>query len=743
MQVVEKFLKLEDFIASNDLGSRTAALRDEFAISSSEELKKWIENSKTAGKVLRLGIVGRVKAGKSSLLNALFFDGKDILPKAATPMTAALTILEYDENLSASIDFFSAEDLEEIKKEHAKYQAEFQRRVQEKVEEKRKRAESKKDQATGAIDFNEAKEREIAQKSVERELKNTTLYASYEQHEKIKNSGINPSTLPKNLDASSIEDLKDVLQDYVGAEGKYMPFTKSVTIKLNLETLKDMQIIDSPGINDPIVSREERTKKPLKDCDAVFLISPAGQFLSIDDLNLLDRISDKEGICEFRILASQTDNQLFTNAREEGGGTISGALDYIRSTLSANFKSTMTDFKQERTSEKIKQTIDKLISSPLLLTSGACYAMLKSFGDKSSWDSNMQKVWENLNDDYKDFFANDATARENLGLIANIDTISQNLDDIRANKDKIIQDKIAEYTKAKTATFKSYAQGIEKILQESIDELNSKDKATIEKQIKELGNKKAKASFELSETYDNECLDFKIKLDEGLKAKKAEYFKEGQEALKDSQGTEERSYKVSASSWYNPFSWGSTKTEYETINIVHAGDVRNALDVVICKVQDLLNNEIAKERRHWKEERLNKNLIGTLRKTFDDEDLDWLSISKMIKSIVDSIKTPEFDYSDKLPDELKKSGKLQRYEAEEFIEKARDFMSEFAREVTRDINNFTKNLERNLKAKDVAKDIFASYEEELKRLESELGNKELAIEKYTNMLQNLKEINNA
>ena len=40
---------------------------------------------------LKIGIVGQVKAGKSSFLNALIFDGRDILPKAATPMTAALT----------------------------------------------------------------------------------------------------------------------------------------------------------------------------------------------------------------------------------------------------------------------------------------------------------------------------------------------------------------------------------------------------------------------------------------------------------------------------------------------------------------------------------------------------------------------------------------------------------------------------------------------------------------------------
>ena len=44
---------------------------------------------------LQIGIVGQVKAGKSSFLNSLFFNGEDVLPKASTPMTAGLTIIEY------------------------------------------------------------------------------------------------------------------------------------------------------------------------------------------------------------------------------------------------------------------------------------------------------------------------------------------------------------------------------------------------------------------------------------------------------------------------------------------------------------------------------------------------------------------------------------------------------------------------------------------------------------------------
>lgn len=56
-------------------------------------------------RTLKIGIVGGVKAGKSSFLNALLFRGRDILPKAATPMTAALTKIPTVRHLTQRLFF--------------------------------------------------------------------------------------------------------------------------------------------------------------------------------------------------------------------------------------------------------------------------------------------------------------------------------------------------------------------------------------------------------------------------------------------------------------------------------------------------------------------------------------------------------------------------------------------------------------------------------------------------------------
>jgi predicted GTPase len=63
---------------------------------------------------LSIGVMGRVKAGKSSFLNALLFDGKPILPIAATPETANLVRITYRDEPRLAVEFYSMDEWREI-----------------------------------------------------------------------------------------------------------------------------------------------------------------------------------------------------------------------------------------------------------------------------------------------------------------------------------------------------------------------------------------------------------------------------------------------------------------------------------------------------------------------------------------------------------------------------------------------------------------------------------------------------
>ena len=61
------------------------------------EVEKGGDTLKKDNEILKIGVVGQVKAGKSSFLNSLFFEGENVLPRASKTMTAGLTVLDYGE----------------------------------------------------------------------------------------------------------------------------------------------------------------------------------------------------------------------------------------------------------------------------------------------------------------------------------------------------------------------------------------------------------------------------------------------------------------------------------------------------------------------------------------------------------------------------------------------------------------------------------------------------------------------
>ena len=112
----EKFLSCLNNIADK-LNEGKKLINSDLLIefqSKAESLSENMKDIKKTERVLKIGIVGEVKAGKSSFLNSLIFDGETVLPKAPTPMTAALTKLGYSETPSAKIVFYTDYDWDKI-----------------------------------------------------------------------------------------------------------------------------------------------------------------------------------------------------------------------------------------------------------------------------------------------------------------------------------------------------------------------------------------------------------------------------------------------------------------------------------------------------------------------------------------------------------------------------------------------------------------------------------------------------
>ena len=255
---------------------------------------------------LKIGIVGQVKAGKSSFLNALIFDGKDILPKAATPMTAALTKISYAEQSNAKVVFYSASDWEVIKENSERFDEELERGKRNLQERKRRAAENNSGYLNPTPNLTDAEIQEIEKKIAPqyRACKELTDMAS-DDYGILSKLGTEEEI--------SVSNLQRDLEQYVGANGKYTPIVKWIEMSIKNSLLKGLEIVDTPGLGDPILSRSEKTKEFLMACDLVFILSPTPQFMSNEDISLIVKTLPGDSINHAVIVGSKFDSAILDN----------------------------------------------------------------------------------------------------------------------------------------------------------------------------------------------------------------------------------------------------------------------------------------------------------------------------------------------------------------------------------------------------------------------------------------------
>ncbi len=507
-ELIQKNALVEKVIKEQGLQEKAGPFISENAVIKTEELEKTLKGMQAENRGLKVVIIGRVKAGKSSLLNALIFEGKEVLPKAATPMTASLTILKYAQNLSAETQFYDKQDIEELKRDHERYEREFQRIVDEeikKLEEKQQgllnKAKERLSNFNKLFSINKSDEeapeqkilsseeiRERAQKIAKNELNNDAkLTASHDQYERMKKSGlINPKDLKTRIQADSLEELNQKLYQFVGKEGKFMPYTKAVQISLNNHNLKDLEIIDTPGVNDPIVSREARTKALLKECDVVFVISPSNQFLTDSDMDLFDRVSNKEGIQRVYFVASQADSAVCAPSEVENSRHhLPKALENAQKSLSSSLNATMSLLEEKYPHQQ--EIFESAKKNGVILTSGICFSMYQDFENRASWErekEEYQLAWENLTNDYPDAFDSDDKSKESLLLLSNIDAIRGRLEKATKEKENIISQRLQNYAKSQANNLHNLITQLLQDLEKEKNRIKDADMGAIKERIK-------------------------------------------------------------------------------------------------------------------------------------------------------------------------------------------------------------------------------------------------------------------
>ncbi|GAA8504018.1 dynamin family protein [Helicobacter pylori] len=624
-ELIQKSALIEKVIEKQGLQEKAGPFISENAVIKTEELEKTLKGMQAENRGLKVGIIGRVKAGKGSLLNALIFEDKDVLPKSATPMTASLTILKYAQNLSAEAQFYNEKDMEELKRDHERYEKKFKEIVSEevkKIEEKQQgllnKAKEKLSNFSKSLSRNKSNEEvpkerilsdeEIlkkAQKIAKKELdEDAKLTASYDQYERMKKSGlINPKDLETRIQSDSLEELNQKLYQFVGKEGKFMPYTKAVQISLNNPNLKSLEIIDTPGVNDPIVSREARTKALLKECDVVFVIIPSGNFLTDSDMDLFDRVSNKEGIQRVYFVASQSDSAVCAPSEVENSRHhLPTALENAQKSLSSSLNETMSLLEKKYPHQQ--EIFESAIKNGIILTSGVCYNLYKDFENQASWErekEEYQLAWENLTNDYPDAFSRHE-ARENLKRLSNIDAIRERLEEVAKEKENIISQRLQEYLKSQANNLSSLVANLLRELESEKNRIKDADLNKISEQLKEYEKLSDKIEINFKEEYDTFVLNFikdiKNRLNNALK----EAAQTASDGIKEKEENPER---VEQDGFWGGFKrlWGGVFGEdwgYESG--IKAGAVIDFLKEMNKDCEDALNDQVKSFKIDFKKE---------------------------------------------------------------------------------------------------------------------------------------------
>lgn len=699
----------------------------EYDFKSEEYIKDYFYDKVDPDRTLRVGIVGRVNSGKSSLINSLLFDGKDILPKAPTPMTAALTNIKHSNKNYIEIEFITTKDIDDLKKVYDKYNKylnEEIERLKKKINDMiAKRTKKQKEEFTSS-EKNKNKENnnydleELKKEAAKEVDKNEYLKGGKEQYLEIKKADKSiyeevVTEKTKNIDFENIEEISDKLKDYVGSKGKYVNFVKSLNIYINEESLKDLDILDTPGFNDPVESRDRKAKELLSKCDVVLILMPSIQAFDKNDENIIKKIRKKEGIREIYVIISQFDTVLITEENKKAaGGDLWVAKDIILKKLKDYIKDTFYNMNDENIFDDLIDNID----DRLIYSSGICYSILKD------WDNNKKNiVIKNLREYYPDYISLDEGERdmtlETLKDLANIEAIQEILKKVTGKKEEILGKNLENFKTKFTEAANDIKRKLELYCRERLQKIKSGDIEKTQKKLKKLEAEYNVISLKLDVNFKNAIDDWYIAALKDITKQLDEYFEKAKGIIdEDAQAKREGKENV----------FLFIKKDV-VVDAIKTQKVIGGINDYVAKFNKLLDQFFIERYKSFREK-----LISNTVKVFEDiedEDMNKETLPSIINQIIRDYEIVIGKYKNK--EELSETGELSGWAKDRFEAKANKILetmrNKFYEIVKRDnLDKFKDNISKI----EFADEVLSNYKERIETERKELENKEQSTYKW-------------
>ncbi len=586
-------------------------------------------------RLLNIAVLGQVKAGKSSFLNALLFEGAEILPKGITPKTATLTRVEYAEQNELLVEYYTGEEWSRL-------------------------------EATARLGAGSQYAR-MAAEIVTSAMEN----------------GVSPmSYIAKGTESilfDSYDEVKLKLNTYVGENGLLTPLVKSVTIKINHPLLKGVTVVDTPGLNDPIVSRTEKTRQFIEKCDVSFFLSRSAHFLDKNDLELLTAQLPVKGINKLVLVASQYDNALMDTIYD------AGSLEEADKKTKLAIRRHAIDVINRTTSElALKNYPDEVIK----VIDGCRYPVFVS----SSLYNLTQKGAENYNvsDELvvNALSVHSPVTEEEFLTLSGFTEINEIFEQIIKTSDELLAEKAKLFTVKAQNELVMVLNSLQQDTVKRLEVINDEGKTFFGEKIDMLTNSVADFTEKVNGLFDSFAMSLATATGDTYTSLQNIHVKYS--ALEEHKNVQVRPvfYTVSDAETLKPWTWWKKHSEFVTeelaYNYVDTEDIKHYMLLLIEYAEDITAQLL---RSASDTEELRKELFEISAQFLsEEEDFDPSGLKALITEETARIKTPESSY---IADTSAINRLLSAYPRQVMSE---DSVAELQREYRKIMGNITDNL---------------------------------------------------
>ncbi len=468
--------------------------------------------------VLSIGVMGQIKAGKSSFLNQLLFHGQPLLPEAATPKTANLTRIRHAQTPCFTAHFYAGASwaaLEALA-------------------------------ASAAQDVAACAARELVQQA--RDEHGSGIAALLAQGQVC-------------LHADNLQGLLGRIDAYVGAQGRYTPLVESSELALPLPQLAGIEIVDTPGMNDPVVSRTDKTRAYMAQCDVVFFLSSAGRLLDDNDQQLLAAQLPSKGVKRLILVAAQFDAAILDDGANRA--SLDECAARLRQRLGDHAQRNLERLAAQREQQGFADVAALLrgVGAPLFAST---YAQAFSQLPPAQWSSSQRHVHQGFVELAEDAWHGAVPGAAHWRSIAGFAALQAALEQARTDKESILATQRAKLEEELARTLAQLLANLRDQASERIAFLQTHDVADLAAHASQTRQRVQAIADVLMNYVQGQANSARAQAQDMHDAMRQGATRA--RTLHDRTGfdTRTRSVLVSDSKWWNPFSWGTSHVERYT-----------------------------------------------------------------------------------------------------------------------------------------------------------------------------------